>query len=404
LFTLLRRQQEQLAGISELALGTYQGTATIQAFAAEDHFATRFEAAQAEWLDTTLQRTHVRVAIGPLLGSVAAFDIFLILYFGGAEVVAGRVTLGELVGFCSLLQFATNPLRSVSFLLSMVSQAQAALDRLDEVTSPIPERPDLPSPKPAPERAPEIVLRDLSFRWPDSERPALDHVSLTIAPGERVGLLGAVGSGKSTLFRCLTRLDNPPPGAVWIDGADVRDIDLAAWRGLVTYLPQRAFLFSSSIADNVGVRGGVSPEDVRDALRRGALGPDLDALPLGADTVVGESGVMLSGGQRQRVAIARGLVGRREVGARGGVLLLDDVLSAVDPTTEALLLEELLAASQGATTVFASHRISALRRADRIVVLEDGRVAQVGTHDELISAPGRYRDTWDEQRDDRSAP
>ncbi|MCP4902302.1 MAG: ATP-binding cassette domain-containing protein, partial [bacterium] len=209
------------------------------------------------------------------------------------------------------------------------------------------------------------------------------------------GLFGRTGSGKSTLLRLVARHYNPPPGSVLVDGKDVTCLDLDAWRERLAMVPQRPFLFSESVAENVGLDEPPSPERIDRALAMAAFNTDLEVLPHGLHTVVGERGIMLSGGQRQRVALARGLY------RQGDLLILDDVLSAVDHETEAELvatIADLARQPQKLTVFIASHRLSALQYADLILVLERGRIVDQGSHRELISRKGVYRDTWDAQR------
>jgi ATP-binding cassette subfamily B protein len=244
-------------------------------------------------------------------------------------------------------------------------------------------------------------MRRLGFAYPDApEQLVLDEVSVELLPGSVVGLFGRTGSGKSTLLRLLARLFNPDPGTVFVDGLDLTTLDLQAWRRRVTMVPQRPFLFSDTIAANVALEDSLDSSTVMGAVEAAALEQDLDVLPNGLETVVGERGIMLSGGQRQRVALARGLY-------RGGdLLILDDVLSAVDHATEARLVATITELSKGPgapTVLIASHRLSAFRSCDTIMVLDRGRLVDQGSHEDLVARPGPYRDAWMVQRQDGSA-
>jgi ATP-binding cassette subfamily B multidrug efflux pump len=259
-------------------------------------------------------------------------------------------------------------------------------------------RPDLPSPLPSPfaqarpARPPTLTARDLSYRYPGSDRDALSGVSFEVPAGRVLGVFGATGSGKSTLVRCLLRLCDPPPGTLFADGLDVRQLDLDTWREHVVLVPQRAFLWSGTVRENILL--GRTDLDLHSLIDEAQLQVDVDALPQGVDTVVGEAGITLSGGQRQRVALARGLA------RDASVLVLDDVLSAVDHTTEAALAQALERRANGPTTVIVSNRISALRHAHTIVVLAGGRMIDQGTHPELMSRPGPYREAALRQSED----
>jgi ATP-binding cassette subfamily B multidrug efflux pump len=386
--------QQHAAALSDHALSSFQGAATVKAYGATPWFEDRFREISHRWLNLTRARARLRVAIGPLLSAAASINVFLLLYVGGAQVARGELSVGELVAFTTWTAFLVGPLRGLSFIVSLWKQAEASLDRLEALLGPEPDRPDRRrpgGPLPAPTRPPEIALRGLTVRWGD--HPALTDLTLTIPAGTTLGVFGATGAGKSTLLTVLARLENPPAGTVCVDGHDLREIDLDGWRDAVSVVPQRAFLFSESLRDNILLG---QPDDGRLAAMIDAccLGPDVAALPNGLDTVVGEAGVTLSGGQRQRATLARGLL-RPHV-----VRLLDDVLSAVDADTEARLIDTLTR-TEGArpTTVLVSHRVSALRHADQIAVLEAGRLIDRGTHEELLGRPGPYRETWRHQTD-----
>lgn len=398
LFALLKAMQAAAGALSEGILSTYQGVATLQAFDATPAFLKRIDALSDEWTRISLERTNLRVVLGPMLGLSILFNQFLLLWIGGPAAVRGELTVGDLLAFITLVALLVNPLRGVSFLWQIWKSFEVSLERLGEVMDPPPERPDLPDPRPAPVAPFGLSVRGLSFAYPDApDRLVLQDVSFDLPAGGTLGVLGPTGSGKTTLLRCLLRLYNPPPGALLVDGVDVRSIDLDGWRRAVSSVPQRAFLFSESLADNVRM-GAVGPDGapapVTDALALVALDVDVATMPAREQTIVGESGLTLSGGQRQRAALARGLF-RSHVG-----LVLDDVLSAVDPETEQRLLAALRGAARHPTTVIVANRLSAIRHADLILVLDGGRVVDRGRHAELVDRPGLYRDTWLRQRDD----
>jgi ATP-binding cassette subfamily B protein len=395
IFVLIRAMQEALAALSDHVLTSFQGISTVQSFTAEPGFLARFDERNAAVYDASIRRANIRAFMGPLLGTAGAAGVFLLVYVGGPMAMRGEVTVGQLVAFTTLVAFLVEPLRSVSFLVAIAKEAQAAMQRAGEILDPPPDRPERPGGLPAPVRPPAIVVRGLEFRWPGADAAALSGVDLDIAPGATLGVVGPTGAGKSTLLQVLARLYNPPPGAVLIDGNDIRTIDLDDWRRALTLVPQRALLFSDTLADNV-LLGGADPSRLEGALEDAAFRQDLTALPAGTATRVGEDGVVLSGGQRQRVSLARAWA-RDPV-----VLLLDDVLSAVDHATEKQLVRTMArrkAAGQPVTTVIVAHRLTAIQHADEIVVIENGRVSARGTHDELVAKPGFYRDTWLRQRE-----
>ena len=393
LFYLSRRSQEQLSEISEHVLGSLQGVGAIQGFVAEQAFVDRFEERNQAWLKTGMRLAVVRSIALPLLVLAGGISMFMLIAIGGPMVLSGTLTVGELAAFTALLAVFLPPLRSLGWMMSVIQRGRAALERIFDLMDAPVDRPEGGAGIiPESGRGPTIELRDLDFSYPDDPgRVVLDGITATLPGGKVTGLFGRTGSGKSTLLQVITRLYNPLPGTVLIDGIDLRKIDLDAWRRRLAVVPQRPFLFSDTIAANVALAETDDPERVAEAVEKAAFKSDLESLPNGLDTVVGERGIMLSGGQRQRVALARGLL-------RGGdVLILDDVLSAVDHQTEARLVKTvagLTRREEAPTVLIASHRLSALRHCDQILVLEGGRLTACGSHADLVEQPGTYRDTW----------
>ncbi|MEQ1565784.1 MAG: ABC transporter ATP-binding protein [Myxococcota bacterium] len=374
-----RRYQEQLTAVSDHTLASFQGVAAIHAFGAAPALIERFRVLNHALLATQVARSGLRVAIGPLLGLAAALDVFLVLWFGVG------LTAGEIVAFTAIVGYLVSPLRQLTFTLSVVRQATVSFERLDAVLSAVPTRPELPHPAPAPTGPPAVRVEHLTYRYPGSDRDSLRDVSFAVPAGSVLGVFGPTGSGKTTLARCLLRLCHPPAGAVFVDGVDLTTVDLDGWREIATLVPQRAFLYSERVSDNILLgRGDAATLDA--LIDAAQLRTDLAVLPHGVDTVVGEAGLTLSGGQRQRVALARGLH------RPSALVVLDDVLSAVDPTTEAALIRALRDRPGHPTMVIVSNRVSALRHADHIVVLDRGELCAQGTHAALLARPGPYRE------------
>ena len=393
LFWLSRRNQQQLGEISEHVLGSLQGMAAIQGFVAEEAFVRNFEERNLDWLSTGMKLAVIRATALPLLVLAGGVAMYAMIAAGGRLALSGALSVGDLAAFTALLMVFLPPLRSLGWMLSVIQRGRAALERIFELIDAPVERPEgdrgviLPT-----GRGPAIEFRGLDFAYPDEpDRLVLSGFTTRIEPGAVVGLFGRTGAGKSTLLRVLARLYNPPGGTVFIDGNDLTELDLDAWRERLAVAPQRPFLFSDSIASNVALDESADDQPVRSAIGRAALDADVRQFPDGLETVVGERGIMLSGGQRQRVALARA------IHRQGDLLILDDVLSAVDHSTEARLVETVagLAQRPGAPTVLiASHRLSALRHCDTVLVLERGRLIAEGPHTELVQQEGIYRDTW----------
>lgn len=399
MFTLQREAQRRLATLSDELLGTLQGVSTVQGFCVEEPFVGRLTGHAAALRASNLEMARLRALVFPILTVAGGVCVFLLLSLGGDLALRGQLSAGQIAAFVALLAYALVPLRLLGVLFPVFQRAEASLERLYGVLDAAPTRPERGRELPLPTRdvGPTIELRGLTFAYADApDRPVLHDVSVTLPGGVTIGVFGRTGAGKSTLLALLARLQNAPPGTVLVDGVPLDRVDLEVWRTRTAVVPQAPFLFSESISENVGFGG--SPDAVDEAVAAASLSVDLAALPDGLRTVVGERGIALSGGQRQRVALARGL------SRPADLVLLDDVLSAVDHHTEHELLRMLRdrrASGRVPTRVIISHRLSALEQADQVLVLDEGRLVDVGSHAELVARPGPYRDAWEAQREVR---
>ena len=379
------RVQEQFAQLSAKVQENLAGVRVVRAFAAERRETAAFEDLNDRYVDQNVQLIRTAGVFHPSLAFFSGLGALLALWLGGREAIAGRITLGQFVAFTVYLGMLNWPMVALGWVINIFQRGMASFGRIAALLDQPPGIASAPAAaRPAAARG-EIEFRDLTFTYPGAARPALTGVSFRVPAGATVALVGRTGSGKSTVLSLLPRVYDPPPGTVFVDGVDVRELDLAWLRAHLAVVPQDAFLFSASIADNVAYGVPVTDlEAVRRVARVARLEDDVLAFPNGYETRVGERGITLSGGQKQRTAIARAVL--REA----PVLLLDDCLSAVDTQTEEAILHELRTEMRRRTTLIVSHRVSMVRDADLILVLEDGRVAERGRHDELIALGGRY--------------
>ena len=388
-----KRSQEAIAEISQQAQEDFAGVRVVQQFDRVPRELAAMATKNRRYLLANLRLVRLRAVMNALLHSTSGVVMLGVLLVGGHQVITEKITVGELFQFTGYLALMTWPLQILGWTVAMIPRALAAGERIEELFEAAPE----PADGAYPELRGDIEVRDLTFSYPDAERPALRGVSFSLAAGQKLGLLGPVGSGKSTLMALLLRLYDPPPATIFVDGHDVLDLDPRAVRQLFAYAPQEPFLFSDTVHNNVVFGDPEISVERRDAaVADAALDQDLTQLRAGLETVVGERGVTLSGGQKQRVSLARALASDRPA------LILDDTLSAVDPTTERRVLDGLRRARSGRTVIAATHRLSVTADADVILMLDEGAVQQRGTHAELLREQGAYANAWRRQTEARA--
>jgi ATP-binding cassette, subfamily B, multidrug efflux pump len=394
--------QAQLSEVSAVAQEALSGVRVVRAYRQEAAETERFRRVNEEYLRRNRQLVVVQGLFFPCMSLFLGLGALVVIWMGSREVIRGRITLGQFVAFHSYLLLLSWPMIAFGWVTNMLQRGMASWKRMLEVMEAEPAASAKATVSQAAIRG-EIEFRDLTFAY--GTTTVLSHVSVHIDAGQTVALVGPTGSGKSTLIGLLARLQDPPPGTVFVDGVDVRTLPLDTLRGAIGFVPQEPFLFSDTLADNVAfgldARSGVSGFDPGDSSARherivtastvARLDKDVADFPAGYETVVGERGITLSGGQKQRTALARA------VAIDPRILILDDALSAVDTYTEEEILSRLRGVMRQRTSIIVSHRVSTVREADLILVLAGGRIAERGTHDALVAHGGLYADLHKKQ-------
>jgi ABC-type multidrug transport system fused ATPase/permease subunit len=383
----MQELQQRIAELTADVEENIGGVRVVKAFAREDRQLERFRGRVGRVWDQAMVSTRMQAFYNPLIGFLPQLGLAAILFFGGRQVISGRLTIGEFSAFYAYLLMLLSPMRTLGVLLSLAQRATAAGARVYQILDREPRIVSAPGGPALPPGSGHVELRGVTLQYEGAARPVLHDVDLDVPAGSTVALVGATGSGKTTLVQLLPRLYDVSAGALLVDGADVRDVDVASLRGAIAVVDDAPFLFSASVAENIAyARADATREEVELAARRAQAHDFIARLPEGYDTRVGERGLTLSGGQRQRVAIARALL------ADPRILILDDATSSVDASTEQEIKQALREVMSGRTTFVIAHRLSTISLADTIVVLEDGTVAAAGSHDELLEQSELYRE------------
>jgi ATP-binding cassette subfamily B protein len=380
-----RRSEAAQAALADVSTATQEnlaGLRVVRAYGREDTERKRFHDRSEAYVGANLRLARLEATLGPLLGFLLGLSLLVLLWVGGRRVAAGVMTLGDFVAFLMYLGMVAWPLIAFGWLANAFQRGSAAMVRMNRILLSHPAIDDRQAMAAARPASGSIRFRDVTFRYTEGRPPVLESFDLEIPAGTTLGITGPTGSGKTTVVQLVPRLYEPASGAVEVDGRKLPEYPLWGLRGAIGFAPQEPFLFSDTIRANLEFgrrdgQGGLS-------LEIAGLSADLELFPQGYDTMVGERGITLSGGQKQRAALARALL------ADPRILILDDAFSSVDTETEERILRRLRAFMAERTTLLVSHRVSTLRAADRIVVLEAGRIVESGTHDALVAADGAY--------------
>jgi ATP-binding cassette subfamily B protein len=384
--------QEKFADITARVQENLAGVRVVRAYAREGREEEDFERVNDDYLEGNRRLVAWSVAFHPLLQALIGLGFATVLWYGGLLVIRGQISVGQFVTFQLFLGKLTWPMIALGWVINLAQRGTASLVRIQKVLDAVPAIRDVEPLADPGEIHGAVGFRGLTFAYREGEPPVLANVDLQVPAGQTVAVVGRTGAGKTTLLSLIPRLIDPPEGTLAVDGADVRRMPLARLRSAIGMVPQETFLFSASIRDNIALgRPDASVEDVIRAARLAGLESDLAGFPKGLDTMVGERGLTLSGGQKQRVALARALLREPRI------LLLDDCLSAVDTQTEELILGNLRKVFEGRTVFLVSHRISTVKDADLILVLDRGRIAERGSHSQLIATGGLYADLHQRQ-------
>ncbi|MGM3306226.1 ABC transporter ATP-binding protein [Anabaena sp. WFMT] len=395
----LRKQQaavqEQLSEISELIQEDISGISLIKIYAQEENERRAFQRKNQALLTANLTLAKTRNTLFPLIGGLANISSLIIIWLGTMRISAGTLAVGDFLALLIYVERLVFPTALLGFTITTYQRGEVSIDRLESILSVTPKIQDPPDAVnlSASKVKGEVTAKNLTYTYPGANIPALDHVNFTIAPGELVAIVGAIGSGKSTLANALPRLLDIEAGQLFLDGLDITKITLNDLRGAIAYVPQDSFLFSTTIQNNIRYGDPLSEhQDVEAVANIAQIEAEISNFPQQYETIVGERGITLSGGQRQRTALARAML------IDAPVLILDDALSSVDNQTATQILKNLSSGTQQKTVIFITHQLSAAATSDRILVMDKGRIVQVGNHLELVEQPGLYKKLWSQHQ------
>jgi ATP-binding cassette subfamily B protein len=383
--------QNQLGVLTTRLEQNLRGARVVKAFAQEPAEIERFEVENGRWFDLSNSSTHIQAINAPLLDLIANLGAVAIILYGGTLVIHKQLTVGELVAFSTYLGQLFNPIRLLGNIVPAIAQALSAAGRIFEILDAPNDVSDMPGAYPLPGIQGHVRFEDVSFAY-SGTRTVLDRVTLDVQPGQVIALLGATGSGKSTITNLIPRFYDPTSGCILIDGHDIRQVTLQSLRSQVGIVLQETTLFIGTIEENIAFGCvGACHEKVVEAAKAAQAHDFILSMPRGYDTLVGERGVTLSGGQKQRIALARALL------TDPRILILDDATASVDTETEHLIQAALDRLMENRTTFVIAHRLSTVRRADLILVLEKGKIVAKGTHAELLERSPNYREVYSRQ-------
>lgn len=383
------RIQEQFATLTTLAQENVSGIRVVKAYNQEEAFIGRFQEANQDYVDRSLSLVRVWGVFNPLLTFLLGLSSVGLLWYGGRQVIQGSMTVGDFVAFMAYLSMLTWPTIALGWVINIFERGSASMGRMNQIFQSRPEIRDESSSTLSTLEG-HIQVNNLTFSY--NGAPVLKNVSFEIPAGQTLAIVGRTGSGKSTLVNLLCRLYQVPEAGIFIDGSDINNIPLETLRTHIGYVPQETFLFSETVQQNIAFgRPEASLQSIQESAKISNIWPDIQEFPRKFETFVGERGITLSGGQKQRIAISRALL----VNPR--ILILDDALSSVDTDTEEKILQGLAGEFTNRTVILISHRISTVKMADQILVLEKGEIVERGTHDELLKTEGHYATLYERQ-------